>query len=232
MRQRIEQQEQRIATLEQELQGLRKDSRQRKPPSRDSFERKQQERKKKSRKERRKRPGGQPNHPGATLCQVEEPTTTTIHTVEVCQCGSSLAEQPVAGYERRQVFDVPRLRSRSPNTAANASAARTAGSSQSPLPDRRRAAGPVIGCRRWRRICARMDCSYRRTAELFEDLFSMPISEGTLANINAACQPWQGWLIRKAITGQPMACFDETGMSIGGTLTGVASTELLTHYAA
>ena len=50
--QRIEQQEQRIATLEQELRELRKDSHDSgKPPSRDSFERKQQERKKKSRKE-------------------------------------------------------------------------------------------------------------------------------------------------------------------------------------
>ena len=63
----------------------------------------------------------------------------------------------------------------------------------------------------------------------------MPISEGTLASINAACgQRLAGMVetIRKAITVQPMACFDETRMSIGGTLhwLHVASTELLTHY--
>ena len=76
---------------------------------------------------------------------------------------------------------------------------------------------------------------YRRTAELFADLFGLPISEGTLANINAACgQRVAGTVerIRQAITGQPVACFDETGTSIGGTLywVHVASTELLTHY--
>ena len=105
------QQEQRIATLEQELQELKKDSHDSgKPPAQDSFERKQLQRKK-SRKERqnKRRPGGQPDHPGVTLSQVEDPTTTTVHTVETCQCGRSLAEQPVTGYERRQVFEVPPL---------------------------------------------------------------------------------------------------------------------------
>ena len=239
--QRIEQQEQRIATLEQELRELRKDSHDSgKPPSRDSFERKQQERKKKSRKERRKRPGGQPNHPGATLCQAEEPTTTTVHTVEVCQCGRSLAEQPVAGYERRQVFDVPPLavevtehrseRKRCPDCGQITVAEFPVGVEQ-----------PVQYGHRLQAMAAYLRTygllPYRRTAELFEDLFSIPISEGTLANINAACgQRLAGMveMIRKAITGQPMACFDETGMSIGGTLhwLHVASTALLTHYAA
>ena len=63
-----EQQQQRITALEQELQELKKDSHDSgKPPSRDSFERKQQRRKTSRRKRTGKRPGGQPNHPGATL---------------------------------------------------------------------------------------------------------------------------------------------------------------------
>ena len=237
--QRIEQQEQRITTLEQELRELRKDSHDSgKPPSRDSFERKQQERKKKSRTERRKRPGGQPSHPGATLCQVE-PTTTTMHTVEVCRCGRSLGEQPVTGYERRQVFDVPPLavevtehrseRKRCPNCGQITVAEFPVGVEQ-PVQYGRRLQAMAVYLRTYGLL------PYRRTAELFEDLFSIPISEGTLANINAACgQRLAGMveMIRKAITGQPMACFDETGMSIGGTLhwLHVASTALLTHYA-
>ncbi len=238
---RIEQQEQRIATLERELQELRTDSHDSgKPPSRDSFERKQQERKRKSRKERRRRPGGQPDHPGATLCQVEEPTRTTIHTVDDCPCGSSLREQPVAGYERRQVFDVPPLavevsehrseRKRCPDCGQITVAAFPDGVEQ-----------PVQYGHRLQAIAAYLRTygllPYRRTAELCKDLFSMPISEGTLASINAACgQRLAGMVetIRKAITVQPMACFDETGMSIGGRLhwLHVASTELLTYYAA
>ena len=237
--QRIEQQEQRIATLERELQDLRTDSHDSgKPPSRDSFERKQQERKKKSRPERRRRPGGQPDHPGATLCQVEEPTRTTIHTVDVCQCGSSLSEQPVAGYERRQVFDVPPLtvevtehrseRKRCPDCGQLTVAAFPDGVEQ-----------PVQYGHRLQAMAAYLRTygllPYRRTAELFADLFGLPISEGTLANINAACgQRVAGTVerIRQAITGQPVVCFDETGTSIGGTLywVHVASTEVLTHY--
>ena len=32
-----------------------------------------------------------------------------MHAVERCGCGRSLAAEPVADYERRQVFDVPPL---------------------------------------------------------------------------------------------------------------------------
>ena len=78
---------------------------------------------------------------------------------------------------------------------------------------------------------------YQRTAELFEDLFSIPISVGTLVNINDLCGQRVAGInetIRAAISGQPVVGFDETGMSINGKLQWlhVASTELLTYYAA
>ena len=77
---------------------------------------------------------------------------------------------------------------------------------------------------------------YQRTAELFEDLFSIPISVGTLVNINATCaQRLAGIseLIRDTLVGEPVVCFDETGMGIDGQLRWlhVASTDLLTYYA-
>ncbi len=239
----ITQQHQRIATLEQELQELRKDSHDSgKPPSQDSFERKQQQRKN-SRKERQsqRRPGGQPDHPGATLYQVEEPTTTTVHTVETCcRCGSSLSEQPVAGHERRQVFDVPPLmvevtehrseRKRCPDCGQMAVAAFPAGVEQ-----------PVQYGQRLQAMAAYLRTygllPYQRTAELFADLCSIPISAGTLANITVACgQRLAGMVetIRHALTEQPVVGFDETGMSIGGRLhwLHVASTDTLTYYEA
>ena len=82
----VEQQEQRITALEQELQELKKDSHDSgKPPSRDSFERKQLHRKQTRRKRTTaKRPGGQPEHAGATLRQVAQPDTITIHPAENC----------------------------------------------------------------------------------------------------------------------------------------------------
>ena len=105
----IERQEQRLAALEQELQELKQDSHDSgKPPSRDSFARKQLKRRS-SRRERtdKRQPGGQPEHPGTTLRQAEQPDRVTIHAVERCGCGRSLVDEPVAEWERRQVFDVP-----------------------------------------------------------------------------------------------------------------------------
>ena len=105
----IERQEQRLAALEQELQELKQDSHDSgKPPSRDSIARKQLKRRS-SRRQRteQRRPGGQPEHPGTTLRQAEQPDRVTIHAVERCGCGRSLVDEPVAEWERRQVFDVP-----------------------------------------------------------------------------------------------------------------------------
>ena len=76
---------------------------------------------------------------------------------------------------------------------------------------------------------------YQRTAELFADLFSIPVSVGTLVTINERCGERLSGIneqLRAALRAQPVVCFDETGMSIGGELhwLHVASTELLTYY--
>ena len=78
---------------------------------------------------------------------------------------------------------------------------------------------------------------YQRTAELFEDLFSIPISVGTLVNINALCGQQLAAVnetIRNELMSQPVVGFDETGMSVGGELwwLHVANTEFLTYYTA
>ena len=150
----IAQQEQRITALEQELQELKQDSHDSgKPPSRDSFQRKQLHRKQSRHKRTTaKRPGGQPEHAGATLRQVAQPDTITIHSAESCTCGCSLHGEPVADYERRQVFDLPPLQVEvSEHRAPRASAARTAAnSSRRRVPRRSHAAGAVRarGCKR------------------------------------------------------------------------------------
>ena len=236
----IEQQEQRITALEQELQELKKDSHDSgKPPSRDSFERKQLHRKQ-SRLKRTtaKRPGGQPEHAGATLRQVAQPDTITIHPAESCTCGSSLHGEPVADYERRQVFDLPPLqvavsehraeRKRCPDCGQLNAAEFPAAVTQ-----------PVQYGPRLQAVAAYLRSygllPYQRTAELFADLFSTPVSAGTLVTINDRCGERLSGLneaLRAAVSAQPVVCFDETGMSIGGELhwLHVASTELLTYY--
>ena len=236
-----EQQAQRITALEQELQELKKDSHDSgKPPSRDSFERKQLSRKSSRRERTNKRPGGQPKHPGATLRQIENPTTITVHQVEQCSCGRSLANEPAADYERRQVFDLPPIQVEVTEHRAERKRCPGCGEiSSATFPVE--VAQPVQYGSRLQAAAAYLKnyglLPYQRTAELFEDLFSIPISVGTLVTINDTCGDRVAGIseaIRDVITSQPVVGFDETGMSIGGELRWlhVASTEALTYYAA
>lgn len=236
-----EQQQQRITALEQELQELKKDSHDSgKPPSRDSFERKQQSRKSSRRERTGKRPGGQPKHRGASLRQVEHPDIVTLHAVGACRCGRVLVDEPVADYERRQVFDLPPLvmqvtehraeRKRCPDCGEVLRATFPEGVTQ-PVQYGERLSAVAAYLRNYGLL------PYERTAELFEDLFSVPISVGTLVGLNASCgHRLEGIneLLRKHLIGAPVVCFDETGMSIEGKLNWlhVASTERVTCYGA
>jgi len=77
-----------------------------KPPSQDGYAKPKP---KSLRGESGKKSGGQPGHPGATLKPVEKPDKVEVHTLSSCPCGcgSDLSEQPILGYESRQVFDLP-----------------------------------------------------------------------------------------------------------------------------
>jgi len=58
-----------------------------------------------------KKPGGQEGHPGSTLQAVSSPDHIVSHEVSVClHCGKDLSSAPVAGIEKRQVFDIPPLK--------------------------------------------------------------------------------------------------------------------------
>ena len=238
----LKRQEQRIGALEQELQELKKDSHDSgKPPSRDSFERKQQKRGS-SRWERtgKRRRGGQPEHPGTTLRQVENPELITIHQVDRCGCGRSLADEPVEEWERRQVFDVPPIQvevheHRAERKRCPSCGRRNGGEFPGAVTQ------PVQYGPRLQAVAAYLKnyglLPYQRTAELFEDLFSIPISVGTLVNINALCGQQLAAVnetIRNELMSQPVVGFDETGMSMGGELwwLHVANTEFLTYYTA
>jgi transposase len=58
-----------------------------------------------------KRARGQPQHCGSTLKQVRKPDEVVVHSPAQCRgCGESLAAGRVTGCERRQVFDLPRVK--------------------------------------------------------------------------------------------------------------------------
>jgi transposase len=78
---------------------------------------------------------------------------------------------------------------------------------------------------------------YERVGEVFRDVFSLPISSGTVYTINRRCfdrLAGVSEIIRQQIAASALAHFDESGMNIAGKNHWLhcASTESLTHYAA
>jgi transposase len=109
----IEQQNAKIQEQAATIQSLRdqlaKDSHNSsKPPSSDGYQKPPVPRTRSLRRSGEKKTGGQLGHTGRRLEPVERPNHVEAHPVTACdRCHASLAEVPVADYEKRQVFDLP-----------------------------------------------------------------------------------------------------------------------------
>src|SRR5713226_9888075 len=78
-----------------------------KPPSSDGL--KKEPRVKSLREPSGKKSGGQEGHEGKTLRQVETPDEVIDYYPEVCaNCGTALDAAAATGYQKRQVFDLPK----------------------------------------------------------------------------------------------------------------------------
>ena len=95
----------RVAELERRL-GLNS-SNSSKPPSSDGLS-KTPPRTRSLRERSKKQVGGQPGHPGKTLCAVDNPDHTLDHFPAQCaNCAEPLSQTASGGYDTRQVFDLP-----------------------------------------------------------------------------------------------------------------------------
>ena len=232
----IEEQRKRIEELEGKQ---KKDSHNSsKPPSSDGLGKRKRS-KPASKRRKGRRPGGQKGHEGTTLRMVENPDKLEQHRVDRCRgCGKSLVEQEPVGYEKRQVFDVPEIKLESTEHRAEIKECETCGritTGQFPegvrqkaqYGDRVKSIGVYI--KNYGLV------PYERTAELLEDLFGVPLSAGTLVNMDqdfsSRVGGVVGW-IRERIQQAPVVHFDETGMRIAGKLNWlhVAGTDGLTYY--
>ena len=171
---------------------------------------------------------------------VSAPDSTVVHKVDRCSCGKSLHREPVIEHERRQVFDIPpiqlqvtehRAEHKRCQDCGQISAARFPEGVEQQVQYGSRLQAYAVYLRNYGLL------PYQRLAELFEDLFSIPLSPATLVNINRGCGQRLAGVseaIRTALVQAPVICCDETGMSINGKLNWlhVASTESLTYYAA
>jgi transposase len=210
----------RIAELEARLGMTSKNSG--KPPSSDGLAKPAP----KSLRGRTGRGPGRPNgQPGVTLRQVEVADREITHEPGgCCRCGAALAGAPLAGVERRQVFDLPPLRlevtehrliSRACScgtvTKADAPAAVNA-----PVQYGSRLAG--IGVY----LFHGQFLSKSRTVQALADLFGVAVAAATLvawtSRIAAQVTGTSLAVIRDRIAAAAVAHFDETGLRVAGKL--------------
>jgi len=240
----VEMLQKQVAELQKEVQKLKdqlaKNSRNSsKPPSSDGF-------KKPSPKSLRPRgkhkPGGQKGHPGSTLKMVDNPNHNVLYPVNKCQrCGHRLADEIPIDVERRQVFDIPPIQMEVTEHRAEIKYCSHCGylnpvggttfpkQVKAPVQYGPRLKAIAVYLRQYQLL------PYNRTRELFRDLFSIDLSEGTLTNITDTCsellkQPIDQ--ILKQIEQSSVVNFDETGSSVYGKRQWLhaASTPNLTYY--
>lgn len=208
-----------------------------KPPSSDGLKKKPKSLRHKS----GKKSGGQAGHPGSTLKAVAHPEHVQVHQVKHCQhCQASLEEVEVQGYEKRQVFEIPPIKVEvtehqaeikcCPECHQTTVGEFPCGVSQ-PVQYGERIKAQMVYFHEYQLV------PLERTAEIIEDLYDQPVSEGTIveacqetaSQVEPVYQLTQTELTETEDTGH----FDETGLRVSGKLwwLHVACTTLLTYYA-
>ena len=207
-----------------------------KPPSSDGFNKKPR-----SQRTRTGRPsGGQKGHPGHTLEFDDQPNEIVMHAPSWCQgCGVSLEDAPEAGFERRQVFDLPpislfvtehRALSHTCPACGQENRASFPEGVEQPVQYGPRVHALVTYLSSFQLL------PYGRTVTLLSDLFNIHLSEGSISNFTQRAASHLVDVekaIYQALCHADTVHFDETGVRIAGKLNWlhVSSTPEQTFYA-
>ncbi len=208
-----------------------------KPPSSDGLKK---EKTKSLRTPTSRRVGGQQGHKGQTLKKVENPDHKIIHRVDGnCNCGFSLQHIPPTNYETRQVFDIPPIKVEVTEHRAEIKDCPNCGKQHKALFPNHVSNVVQYGNRVKAFSVYLMNYQlipYQRTQEFFNDIFSLPLSQGTLVNFNKYCyNQLQGTetFIKQQIITAAVAHFDESGLYVNANRNWLhaACTEDVTYYA-
>jgi len=187
-----------------------------------------------------KKTGGQPGHPGKTLCQVPTPDLTVNHFPASCAtCGQPLRGIAGDDYLARQVFDlavpvplvVTEHRAHRCRCGACGTATRAAFpmAVSAPVQYGTRIAAFVVYLANYQFV------PEDRLATLMADLFGVSLSRATIGQMSRrAAEHLQGFAeaVRGLVVSAPVKHLDETGFRIGGRTKWlhIAATLWLTFY--
>jgi transposase len=227
----------RVAELERRL-GLNS-SNSSKPPSSDGLS-KNPPRTRSLRVRSKKPAGGQPGHPGKTLCAVDNPDHTVDHLPALCaNCAEPLPQTPGSDYDTRQVFDLPQpqplvvTEHRAHRCRCTACGSVTKGAFPEAV------SAPVQYGDRITAIVVYLSAfqfvPLDRLAALMFDLFNVNLARATIEKMSRqAGERLLGFAdaVRQLILVAPVKHLDETGFRIVKTLKWlhVAATGWLTYY--
>lgn len=232
---KINQLTERVNELEGRL--VKNSSNSSKPPSSDGLKRKKRTRSQRKRMGRKS--GGQKGHPGKTLEMTATPDHIVKIKVKTCACcGKSIKKAHAKDYEARQKFEIPapivevtEYRAEiidCPHCGTENKASFPEGiTHKTQYGNHLRSIAVYLG--NYQLIPT------ERSAEIFSDLFQVPLSEGTIiaasARFAGALSGFNEWVMDK-IMKSSVANFDETGVNIAGSLHWIhtAGTPLLTAY--
>jgi transposase len=207
-----------------------------KPPSSEGY---QKPSPKNQREKSDKKTGGQPGHKGVTLEMAKEVDEVEFYEVDQCEgCGVKLKNGTAEDYECRQEFELPPIKPVVIEHRAEIRECHRCGfinkgkfpshitqSAQYGLVVK----ATAIYLNQYQLI------PYERLQELFRDLYSLSLSEGTLFNTNKRCHEKLLDIsnkIKQQVVKSRYVHFDETGLRVLGKLQWlhVASTKNLTYY--
>jgi transposase len=208
-----------------------------KPPSTDGFKKIKKTRS--QRKRTGKKSGGQNGHPGNTLEMVAKPDHIVKIKVKTCKCcGKSIKNASAKSYEARQEFEIP-----APVVEVTEYQADITDCPHCGVENRAVFPEGITHKTQYGNYLRSIAVYFRnyqlipleRTAEIFSDLFNVPLSEGTIIAASARCgealNGFSEWNIKRIMESH-VVNFDETGVNIGGSLHWIhtAGTPLLTTY--
>jgi transposase len=142
---------------------------------------------KNSREKTGKKQGGQQGHKGKTLEMVSTPDKIELHKVVSCKnCGIDLSKEKFDGYEKRQEFDLPKIKIEVTEHRAELKICKCGYANKAKFPERIKA--PVQYGENIQSLCINLSnyqfLSYDRISELMEDLTGYRINESTINKQN------------------------------------------------